>query len=97
MQKVGQSCLKSTFYAIFPISSRVIHIGECGTHHKGSNCDPIERVKELDKIVENNSSNFFPNELKISFDSKIFYKLRKSNGGWSDIRDHLLCKSFINY
>jgi hypothetical protein len=68
-----------------------------GTHHKGLNCDPNEKVKNLNEIKSKEYSNFFPKELIKSYESKLFFRLRKSNGGWSDIRDHMLCKSFISY
>jgi hypothetical protein len=41
-------------------------------------------------------TNFFP--LDLFFDKELFIPklLEISNGGWGDLRDQLLCQSFVN-
>ena len=82
--------------SIYPDLSRVIHIGECGTHHKGKNCDPKERVEFLKQTFTKNESKFYPIKFDLNKVNTQIRAIKKPNGGWSDQRDHLLCKSFAS-
>ena len=42
-------------------------------------------------------SKFFPQELVLTRIDTKNYKITKSNGGWSDPRDHELCKSIFEH
>lgn len=68
-----------------------------GTHHKGSNCDPNKNVNDIEKLIETKKEKLFPKTIELGVVGKLFNRLKQPNGGWSDIRDHLLCKSFITY
>ncbi|CAF0703818.1 unnamed protein product [Brachionus calyciflorus] len=96
LQHLSQTCFKLPLVAIFPVSSRVIHIGECGTHHKGSNCDPKEKIESLKKTIQNKQTQFFPKKFELNGVNTGIIAIKKSNGGWGDPRDHNLCKSFID-
>ncbi|CAF0703814.1 unnamed protein product [Brachionus calyciflorus] len=95
LQQVIQKCFKDVVVSLYPTFSRVAHLGECGTHFKSKACDPKVKLGEMKKKYEESKSNFFPRDL--NFSGKIFgmRKIKKSNGGWSDPRDHELCKSFV--
>jgi len=95
LQYISQNCFKLPMVSIYPSSSRVIHIGECGTHYKGKNCDPKKRVNELNTIYKDLEKNFFPQELVFDKVDTGIRPIKKSNGGWSDPRDHQLCKSHV--
>ena len=80
--------------SIFPDLSRVVHIGDCGTHHKLKNCHPNNKTQSLLESYNNNKQEFFPHYFNLT---KVYYENKrfcKPNGGWADPRDHLLCKSF---
>lgn len=68
-----------------------------GLHHDSGNCDPIHFVTKIHQIFRkaNKSHRFYPTNLELI--PATFIKAPtsfRSNGGWSDIRDHNLCLSF---
>lgn len=67
-----------------------------GTHYKGKNCDPKHRVDDLKTIYNELKNDFFPNEFVFEKVDTGIRALKRSNGGWSDPRDHQLCKSHLN-
>lgn len=69
-----------------------------GLHHDSENCDPINFVTKIHQIFRKakRSHRFYPTNLKLIPASFIKAPISfRSNGGWSDIRDHNLCLSFI--
>lgn len=65
-------------------------------HHKGKKCEPLKKQKQIEDILRNNKQHLFPNVMSIGGTSKIKIRDPKPNGGWGDIRDRLLCHSFID-
>ena len=68
-----------------------------GTHHKSKNCDPKLVVNALKRSYFQKQKQFFPENLTMNGINTNVKKIIKSNGGWSDPRDHKLCKSFQNF
>ncbi|OXU25938.1 hypothetical protein TSAR_003496 [Trichomalopsis sarcophagae] len=71
---------------------RVFHIGECGVHHKKTNCESTTVIAKVQNVLKSARSNLYPSQLTLmvaSVSKKT--KLRKGNGGWGDVRDHELC------
>lgn len=95
LQHMSQNCFKLPLVSIYPSSSRVIHIGQCGTHYKGKNCDPKQSVENLKMTQKQKSHLFFPEKIRFEKVDTAIHSAKKSNGGWSDPRDHQLCKSFL--
>ena len=96
LQYLSQKCFKSELIAIYPIYPRVAHIGKCGTHHTNNDCNVEEKIKRLKFDFSRKIDQFFPTtfirEPKIDFNARL---IQEPNGGWSDYRDHTLCKIFL--
>lgn len=64
-------------------------------HHNSQDCDSskvIENVRSTIKYASK-SKKLFPKRLKVTrvYDEEDRSDNLKGNGGWGDIRDHLLC------
>jgi len=94
LQHVSLNCLKDKLQVMLIKGPRVFHIGECGVHHKKSDCESrasqvIEKVKG---ILKSATEYLFPERIAlVTATSKKKIKLKKGNGGWGDKRDHALC------
>ena len=98
LQAVSPQCLDGPLVGVSLEASRVLHIGTCnGVHIKGGskNCNAKQLAESALKRVD--ESSLFPSEIKIT--SKSLSSVRKPiiNGGWGDVRDHRLCKSYLSY
>ncbi|XP_070541008.1 alpha-1,6-mannosyl-glycoprotein 2-beta-N-acetylglucosaminyltransferase-like [Ptychodera flava] len=95
LQHISKHCMSSSLMALVSKSPRVFHIGECGIHHNGKQCNVAEKVKHIESVLEVNKQHLFPNELKLGQKTRtLSAKPSKPNGGWGDIRDHALCMSY---
>ena len=68
-----------------------------GTHHKKtcSNAADIARWTETEKLYRENRRYLFPTDSLSEYGQYLDKRPAKQlNGGWSDIRDRLLCLSF---
>jgi len=65
-----------------------------GVHHKGKNCQPDNKKKQIEAQLQSNKHHLFPNVLAVGGQSKFKLRDPKPNGGWGDIRDRELCLSF---
>jgi N-acetylglucosaminyltransferase II (MGAT2) len=66
-----------------------------GMHHNSVDCDSSQAILKFQYVIENatNMRKLFPKKLKVS---KVLNKNDASDnlkpwGGWSDIRDQVLC------
>ncbi|XP_049277257.1 alpha-1,6-mannosyl-glycoprotein 2-beta-N-acetylglucosaminyltransferase isoform X3 [Anopheles funestus] len=94
LQHVSQQCLKQKLHVMVVKGPRVFHIGECGVHHKKSNCESNQVISKVQQVlkVARGSQQLFPRSISLTQTSVIKKtKLRKGNGGWGDQRDHQLC------
>ena len=66
-----------------------------GVHHKGKNCNPEVKVKQLEDLLKRNSNSMFPDRLVVAGRPRSAGRTPKPNGGWGDKRDIELCKSFV--
>eukprot|EP00096_Caligus_rogercresseyi_P004476 TRINITY_DN18751_c0_g1_i1.p1 TRINITY_DN18751_c0_g1~~TRINITY_DN18751_c0_g1_i1.p1 ORF type:complete len:466 (-),score=112.63 TRINITY_DN18751_c0_g1_i1:108-1505(-) len=93
LQHVSLSCLSQKIYVMLMKSPRVFHIGECGIHHKKSNCEASNVVKKVNDILSKAKKYLFPRKLEVVSGGRNGKppKIRKGNGGWGDLRDQKLC------
>ncbi|XP_002735827.1 alpha-1,6-mannosyl-glycoprotein 2-beta-N-acetylglucosaminyltransferase-like [Saccoglossus kowalevskii] len=95
LQHISKHCMSSSLMAIVVKSPRVFHIGECGVHHNGKQCNVADKVNHIKDILQKNSMFLFPKELHLGQKTKTMTaKPSKPNGGWGDIRDHALCMTY---
>lgn len=94
LQHVSQQCLRQKLHVMVVKGPRVFHIGECGVHHKKSNCESNQVISKVQQVlrVARRSHQLYPKSISLMVASVIKKtKLRKGNGGWGDQRDHQLC------
>ncbi|XP_031625015.1 alpha-1,6-mannosyl-glycoprotein 2-beta-N-acetylglucosaminyltransferase-like isoform X2 [Contarinia nasturtii] len=94
LQHVSQQCLQKKLHAMVVKGPRVFHIGECGVHHKKKNCESNQVISKVQQVlrIASKSHQLYPKMLTLTVASVVKKsKLRKGNGGWSDVRDHNLC------
>lgn len=89
------NCMGGKLKTMILKGPRVFHIGECGQHHKGRNCNPQSRVASIKQLLSVNDKNMFPNTLSVFSYPKSPSRMPKPNGGWGDKRDQNLCLSFV--
>ncbi|KPJ20220.1 Alpha-1,6-mannosyl-glycoprotein 2-beta-N-acetylglucosaminyltransferase [Papilio machaon] len=85
---------RDKFKVILCKGPRVFHIGECGIHHKKSNCNASTVISKVQKLLQNAKSYMYPSRVSAIVSAggaKHNKKLTKGNGGWGDIRDQELC------
>lgn len=65
-----------------------------GVHHKKKNCESNQVISKVQQVlrIATKAHQLYPKSLTLTVGSVVKKsKLRKGNGGWSDIRDHNLC------
>lgn len=94
LQHLTVTCLPKFWKVMVPEVPRIYHIGSCGMHHKKS-CKPTTESAKIEAMFTGNQPYLFPENLAISrrYSMGALSPLVK-NGGWGDIRDHELCKSY---
>ena len=96
LQYVAANFFNSTLQCVYPYAARVLHIGNCGRHHKFGDCDASRDLEAYKSMSQAYKKNLFPVEMKQKNVLEIPHIYDINNGGWSDIRDHMLCNSFVN-
>ncbi|KAF7690395.1 hypothetical protein HF521_012199 [Silurus meridionalis] len=99
LQHLTVNCLPTFWKVMVSEAPRIFHAGDCGMHHKKSTCMPINQKRKVESILQSSTNQLFPKNLLIT------KRLPASgaggvaphvkNGGWGDIRDHELCKSYL--
>lgn len=87
---------KEKFKVMMVKGPRIFHIGECGFHHKKTNCNASIVISKVQKLLLTAKPYMFPSRLTATVTTggaKHNKKLVKGNGGWGDIRDHELCSN----
>nr|XP_033809373.1 alpha-1,6-mannosyl-glycoprotein 2-beta-N-acetylglucosaminyltransferase [Geotrypetes seraphini] len=94
LQYLTLTCLPKVWKVMIPEVPRIYHTGDCGMHHKKS-CSPSTESAKIESLLNNNQQYMFPESISISFEySMAANPPHVKNGGWGDIRDHELCKSY---
>ncbi|CAM5123745.1 unnamed protein product [Eretmochelys imbricata] len=94
LQHLTVSCLPKFWKVLVPEIPRVFHTGDCGMHHKKS-CRPSTQSAKIDSLLSSNQQFLFPETMSVSKRySMAPLSPHVKNGGWGDIRDHELCKSY---
>ncbi|XP_053122606.1 alpha-1,6-mannosyl-glycoprotein 2-beta-N-acetylglucosaminyltransferase [Hemicordylus capensis] len=94
LQHLTISCLPRFWKVLVPETPRVFHTGDCGMHHKKS-CRPSAQSAKIDSLLSTNRQHLFPEAMAISKRYALApLSPHVKNGGWGDIRDHELCKSY---
>ncbi|XP_063146645.1 alpha-1,6-mannosyl-glycoprotein 2-beta-N-acetylglucosaminyltransferase [Candoia aspera] len=94
LQYLTVGCLPHFWKVLVPEVPRIFHTGDCGMHHKKS-CQPSVQSAKIDSLLNSNQQYLFPGTLTISKRYSVTpLSPHVKNGGWGDIRDHELCKSY---
>ena len=71
-------------------SSRVFHLEACiGMKRNCKVGEEIEKIKDKFK-----DRTLFPDTFSVNSEPDLPPQIPRPNGGWSDVRDHILCKSY---
>ncbi|XP_060608709.2 alpha-1,6-mannosyl-glycoprotein 2-beta-N-acetylglucosaminyltransferase [Anolis sagrei] len=107
LQHLTVGCLPRFWKVLLPQVPRVFHTGgDCGMHHSkkkdkaaadkaSAACHPAAQIRKVEALLAAHRDSLFPEAMALS---KRFPLAPLSphvkNGGWGDIRDHELCKSY---
>ncbi|XP_063296111.1 alpha-1,6-mannosyl-glycoprotein 2-beta-N-acetylglucosaminyltransferase [Pelobates fuscus] len=94
LQHLTVTCLPKFWKVMVSEVPRIYHTGNCGMHHKKS-CKPSTEIAKIDALFSSNLHFMFPESIGISRrHSMAALSPHVKNGGWGDIRDHELCKTY---
>lgn len=99
LQHLTVSCLPTYWKVMVSEAPRVFHAGDCGMHHKKSACMPMSQKTKIENVLQSSGNQLFPKSLLITkrlpANGAGGVAPHVKNGGWGDIRDHELCKSYV--
>ncbi|XP_037305757.2 alpha-1,6-mannosyl-glycoprotein 2-beta-N-acetylglucosaminyltransferase [Pungitius pungitius] len=99
LQHLTVSCLPSYWKVMVSEAPRVFHAGDCGMHHKKTACMPNSQKTKIENVLQSSGNQLFPKNLLIAkrlpANGAGGVAPHVKNGGWGDIRDHELCKSYV--
>lgn len=93
LQHLSGTCITKPLKVLVAQGSRVLHTGDCGLHQK-KDCRPewaFQRVEEALKVAK---EGLFPQSLVLNGVEPVEHKAHMKNGGWGDVRDHILCNNY---
>lgn len=95
LQHLSYKCFTNQLKVLKMKASRVFHMGICGIHHTGENCNVEVSKNNIQAMLDNNKEHMFPSAVTIDGYSGVKQNDPRLNGGWGDPRDHQLCLSFL--
>lgn len=97
LQSTAAKCLPSHLHTLVLNIPRVYHLGCTGFHQKQHGiCDINEEEQKLRKVFESQAAHLFPNSLELMSNNQAVNSNHVPNGGWGDIRDQELCKTYTD-
>lgn len=93
LQHLSGTCISKPLKVLVAQGSRVLHTGNCGLHQK-ENCRPEWALQKAEETLAQAKNSLFPQSLVLSAAESVAHKPHIKNGGWGDIRDHILCKNY---
>lgn len=99
LQHLTVTCLPTYWKVMVSEAPRIFHAGDCGMHHKKTVCMPASQKIKIENILQSSGNQLFPKTLLITkrlpAPGAGGVVPHVKNGGWGDIRDHELCKSYL--
>ncbi|XP_077366702.1 alpha-1,6-mannosyl-glycoprotein 2-beta-N-acetylglucosaminyltransferase-like isoform X2 [Festucalex cinctus] len=93
LQHLSGTCISKPIKVLVVHGSRVLHTGDCGLHQK-QNCRPEWASQKIEEALAIAKDSLFPSSLVLTAPEVAQNKDHVKNGGWGDVRDHILCKSY---
>lgn len=93
LQHLSGTCIAKPVKVLVAQGSRVLHTGDCGLHQK-ENCRPEWASQKVEEGLHTAKDSFFPQSLVLSSTEAVEHKAHMKNGGWGDVRDHILCNNY---
>ncbi|XP_026855714.2 alpha-1,6-mannosyl-glycoprotein 2-beta-N-acetylglucosaminyltransferase [Electrophorus electricus] len=93
LQNLSGTCIKKPLKVLVACGTRVLHTGNCGLHQKEA-CNSEVAQQKVDAALEKVRTALFPQKLTLTNHGSVEHKPHMKNGGWGDIRDHILCANY---
>lgn len=93
LQHLSGTCIPKPLKVLVAQGSRVLHTGDCGLHQK-ANCRPEWAAQRVEEVLQTAKDGFFPPSLALNRAEPVEHTAHMKNGGWGDIRDHILCNNY---
>lgn len=93
LQHLSGTCTSRPLKVLAALGSRVLHTGDCGLHQKEA-CRPQLAAQKVEEGLRTAKEGLFPPALALSGAEAPEHKAHVKNGGWGDVRDHVLCNNY---
>uniref|UniRef100_A0A674PAQ1 Si:ch73-91k6.2 n=1 Tax=Takifugu rubripes TaxID=31033 RepID=A0A674PAQ1_TAKRU len=93
LQHLSGTCISNPLKVLFAQASRVVHTGDCGLHQKET-CRPELASQKVEEGLQMIKHSLFPPPLTLTGAEAVEHKEHMKNGGWGDVRDHMLCNKY---
>uniref|UniRef100_A0AAQ4NYG8 Si:ch73-91k6.2 n=1 Tax=Gasterosteus aculeatus aculeatus TaxID=481459 RepID=A0AAQ4NYG8_GASAC len=93
LQHLSGTCISKPVKVLAAQASRVLHTGDCGLHQK-EDCRPEWASRKVEEALLAAKDGLFPPSLVLKGAEAAEHKAHVKNGGWGDVRDHVLCKNY---
>ncbi|KAM9703732.1 alpha-1,6-mannosyl-glycoprotein 2-beta-N-acetylglucosaminyltransferase [Menidia menidia] len=93
LQYLSGTCISKPVKVLAALGSRVLHTGDCGLHQK-ENCRPEQALQRVEEKLRMTKEGLFPQSLILMRAEAPEHKAHLKNGGWGDVRDHILCNNY---
>ncbi|XP_024233854.1 alpha-1,6-mannosyl-glycoprotein 2-beta-N-acetylglucosaminyltransferase [Oncorhynchus tshawytscha] len=94
LQHLSGTCISKPLKVLVAQGSRVLQTGNCGLHQNKEACRPELALKKAQVSLKLAKASLFPQSLALTNADSVEHKAHMKNGGWGDIRDHVLCKNY---
>ncbi|XP_041814056.1 alpha-1,6-mannosyl-glycoprotein 2-beta-N-acetylglucosaminyltransferase [Chelmon rostratus] len=93
LQHLSGACISKPLKVLVAQGSRVLHTGDCGLHQK-KNCRPEWATQKVEESLQATKDGLFPPSLVLNGALAVEHREHMKNGGWGDVRDHILCNNY---
>ncbi|XP_026174981.1 alpha-1,6-mannosyl-glycoprotein 2-beta-N-acetylglucosaminyltransferase [Mastacembelus armatus] len=93
LQHLSGTCISKPLKVLTAEGTRILHTGDCGLHQK-ENCRLEWASQRVEEGLQKAKDALFPQSLVLNSAEPVQHQPHVKNGGWGDVRDHILCHNY---